>query len=211
MGPDEKKRRSVRLRGYDYAFRGFFFVTICTHNKQPSLARIIDYQAQLSEIGKVVAECWKQIPVHFPRVRLDEWIIMPNHMHGILILKYPGSVNARASNNTGASKNEGTACRRPTNLGALASYETVFEEFGRPVAASLATIVRSFKSAVSKKVREEFGTANLPVWQRSYFEHVIRDEDSLNKIRNYIWENPIQWMSITYRRGTACRALALLP
>lgn len=76
----------------------------------------------------------------------------------------------------------------------------MFEEFGKPVAASLATIVRSFKSAVSKRVREELGAANLPVWQRNYFEHVIRDEDSLNKIRNYIWENPIHWNTDEYYR-----------
>ena len=187
MNPDEKKRRSVRLRGYDYAFRGFFFITICTHDKQPSLADIIDYQPQLSKIGQVVAECWKQIPEHFPRVRLDEWIVMPNHLHGIIVIRNPGSFPPPTSGD------EGTACRAPTNLEALTAYETVFEEFGKPVAASLSTIARSFKSAVSKRVREELGTANLPVWQRNYFEHVIRDEDSLNKIRNYIWENPIHW------------------
>ena len=105
---------------------------------------------------------------------------------GIIVIAPPPSL---------ASGKEGTACRAPT----ITEFpKTVFEDFGKPVAASLATIVRSFKSAVSKRVREELGAANLPVWQRSYFEHVIRDEDSLNKIRNYIWENPIHWNTDEY-------------
>jgi REP-associated tyrosine transposase len=174
-----RKRRSIRFPGYDYAFRGFFFVTLCTHEKHHSLARIINFESRLSPVGKVVEQCWKEIPQHFPRVRLDEWIIMPNHLHGIIVMRPP-------------IESEGTACRAPTTK-AVVSGETPFEEFGRPVAGSLATIIRSYKSAVTRRVNQALGGKALPVWQRNYFEHIIRSQESLNKIRNYIWENPIHW------------------
>lgn len=179
----DKRRRSVRLRGFDYAYRGFFFVTICTHNKKPTLGKIINYKSQLSAIGKIVEKCWREIPEHFPNVYLDEWVIMPNHLHGIIVIRFPLGYDPA---------NEGTACRAPTVV------DTVYEEFGKPVAGSLPTIVRSFKSAVTKRVNELGRNSNSPFWQRNYFEHVIRNEESLNKIRNYIWENPIHWCADEY-------------
>ena len=185
MSPEsENRRRSIRLRGFDYAYRGFFFVTICTHDKKPTLGKVIDYRSQLSTTGKLVEKCWREIPAHFPNVYLDEWIIMPNHIHGIIVIRFPRSDEV---------SNQGTACRAPTFHH---DYEP--EAFGKPVAGSLATIVRSFKSAATKNVRQEFGAGVLPLWQRNYFEHVIRNEESMNNIRNYIWENPIHWMTDEY-------------
>ncbi|MBC8029905.1 MAG: transposase [Pyrinomonadaceae bacterium] len=184
MSTDENThRRSVRLRGFDYASRGFFFVTICTHNKQPTLGKIINYKCRLSDIGRIVETCWREIPEHFPNVYLDEWVIMPNHVHGIIVIRYPKGYDPSG---------RGTACRAPTTI------DTRSEEFGKPVAGSLPTIIRSFKSAVTKRVNELATNTRSPLWQRNYFEHVIRDEESLNKIRNYIWENPIHWWSDEY-------------
>ena len=189
---EDKRRRSVRLRGFDYAFRGFFFVTICTHNKKPTLGKIMNYKSQLSDIGKIVEKCWREIPEHFPKVYLDEWIIMPNHIHGIIVIKFPLGHDASS---------RATACRAPTPVEPLSiQHESKLEGFGRPVKASLPTIVRSFKSAATKNVREWFGLKVLPVWQRNYFEHVIRNEESFNRIRNYIWENPIHWNTDEYYR-----------
>jgi REP-associated tyrosine transposase len=179
----EKRRRSVRLRGFDYAYRGFFFVTICTHNKKPTLGKVINYESHLSALGKIVEKCWLQIPDHFPNVYLDEWVIMPNHLHGIIVIKYPKGCDPAS---------RGTACRAPTAIG------TAHEGFGKPVAGSLPTIIRSFKSAVTKHANELARNRSAPFWQRNYFEHVIRDEDSLNKIRNYVWENPIHWWADEY-------------
>jgi len=186
---EEKRRRSVRLRGFDYAYRGFFFVTICTHNKKPTLGKIINYKAKLSAVGEIVEKCWREIPEHFPNVYLDEWVVMPNHLHGIIVIRFPlGSEPA----------NEGTACRAPTTVESLTQHETVLEEFGKPTAGSLPTIIRSFKAVVTKRANELGEHSNSPVWQRNYFEHVIRNEESLNKIRNYIWENPIHWWADEY-------------
>jgi REP-associated tyrosine transposase len=86
---ENKRRRSVRLRGFDYAYRGFFFITICTHNKKSTLGKIINNEFRPSAPGKVVEHCWREIPEHFPNVYLDEWVIMPNHLHGIIVIRYP--------------------------------------------------------------------------------------------------------------------------
>ena len=109
---------------------------------------------------------------------------MPNHLHGIIVIKFRRP----------QVSNEGSARRAPTAV--APSY--CAEEFGKPIGGSLATIVRSFKSAATKGVREQLGAEVLPLWQRNYFEHVIRNEESLNKIRNYIWENPIHWYGDEY-------------
>jgi putative transposase len=188
---EDDRRRSVRLRGFDYSQRGFFFVTICTHNKSSTLGKIVNFESRLSRLGKMVEDCWREIPKHFPNVHLDEWVIMPNHLHGIIVIRFPADK---------ILVNEGTACRAPTSIRQSTSREPSFEEFGKPVKGSLPTIVRSFKGAASKKVREECGEKFLPLWQRGYFEHVIRNEDSFNRIRNYIWENPIHWESDEYHR-----------
>ena len=181
---ENKRRRSVRLRGFDYAYRGFFFVTLCTHDKQHTFGKITNYKTRLSVVGKIVETCWKAIPEHFPNVYLDESVIMPNHLHGIIVIRYPKGHDPAG---------RGTACRAPT------TFDASYEGFGKPVAGSLPTIIRSFKSAVTKRVNALAIDKKSPVWQRSYFEHVIRDEDSLNKIRNYIWENPIHWWQDEYR------------
>ena len=176
----EHQRRSVRLQNYPYAERGFFFITICTHEKKCVLGRITNYEIALSEVGRIVDGYWRDIPQHFPNVKLDQFTIMPNHLHGIIIISKVLPDESR-----------GTACRAPTVV------DADYERFGRPVAGSLPTIIRSFKSAVSKRVNE-LGNTNSPLWQRNYFEHVIRSEESLNKIRNYIWENPIHWTTDEY-------------
>jgi REP element-mobilizing transposase RayT len=167
----ENHRRSIRLRNYPYAERGFFFITICTHEKRCTLGKIANYEIALSKIGQIAEKCWREIPLHFPTAKLDQYTIMPNHLHGIVII----------------SKDESA----PT-------LDTPFERFGKPIRGSLPTIIRSFKSAVTKRVHELGENGSLPVWQRNYFEHVIRNQDSLNKIRNYIWENPIHWCADEY-------------
>ena len=180
----ENRRRSIRLRGFDYAYRGFYFITICTHDKKPTLGKIVDCETRLSDTGRIVENCWLEIPKHFPNVYLDEWIVMPNHIHGIIVIKFPRALEV---------SNEGTVCRAPTSR-----KNDELESFGKPVSGSLATIVRSFKAAATKTVREQFGTEVLPLWQRNYFEHVIRNEKSFHAIQNYIWENPLHWNTDEY-------------
>jgi REP element-mobilizing transposase RayT len=157
-GPLKHDRRSVRLEGYDYSQDGAYFVTICTRDR----ALLFENE----EVRAIVEQCWLGIPDHFPTVQLDEWVIMPNHLHGIVVI-----VDCR-----------GTACRAPT------------VEFGNPTPGSLSTIIRSFKSAVSKRINILRDTPGASVWQRNYYEHVIRTEDELNRARQYILDNPLQWV-----------------
>lgn len=165
--PEKHHRRSVRLKEYDYSQAGAYFVTVCAWNRECLFGEIVDGEMQLNELGVVVQECWDEIPRHFPNVELDEFIVMPNHVHGIIVIIVDG---------------RGTACRAPTT-----------EKFGKPVANSLPTIIRSFKSATTKRINQTRGTPGVRLWQRNYYEHVIRNEESLNEIRQCISGNPKRW------------------
>lgn len=187
--PERRQRRSIRLRGYDYTQAGSYFITICVRDRLCIFASIVNDEVRLSSVGKVVADCWAAIPAHFGNAELDAFVVMPNHLHGVVVLE--SDVVA-----------EGTACRAPTER---------VEGFGAPVTGSIPTIVRSFKSAVTKAINDDprRGTAcrafladflgpippgRIPsFWQRNYHEHIIRDERVLNRLRSYVAANPALW------------------
>jgi putative transposase len=151
---DRRSRRSLRLRGYDYSRDGAYFVTICAHRRLCKFGRIEQDEVRLSPAGCIVASCWNEIPDHFPDVSLDAWVIMPNHVHGIIVIMTDdGNIGMRTA---------------------------------------LGVIVGAFKSAASKRINQWQG-ASEPLWQRNYYEHVIRNESSLNRARKYIEENPARW------------------
>ena len=160
------QRRSIRLKGFDYSSTGAYFVTICTQRYRCIFGRVVEDQVRLSHLGTVVREKWLDLPAHHPGVTLDEFIVMPNHVHGILRLR-----NAET----------GTAGRAPT-----------VERFGRPVANSLSTIIRSYKASVTKRVRE-LADHRYRVWQNKFWERVIRNDRELADIRLYIRQNPLKW------------------
>lgn len=140
------KRQHIRLAGYDYSRAGAYFVTLCAVDRKCLFGAIVADEMRLNQSGTVVVSCWGEIPKHFPHVTLDEFVVMPNHLHGILLL------------------------------------EDVMAGHARP----LPVIVGSFKSAVSR-------LAGFPVWQRSYWDRIIRSEAELNQARRYIGENPSRW------------------
>ena len=170
-------RRSIRLKGYDYASPGAYFVTMCAVDRKCLFGEVVADAMRANACGDIVAACWNEIPAHFPSVRLDAFVLMPNHMHGILIIVDEDATDCR-----------GTTCRAPTDTAGPTA-----QRFGAPTAQSLPTVVRSFKAAVTRRVRELAGKPDLEVWQRNYYEHVIRNEDSLTEIRRYIQENPLRW------------------
>jgi len=159
--PQKHQRRLIRLQGYDYSQPGAYFVTICTYNG------VLLFEDEA--IRTIAERCWLEIPHHFTTVELDEWVVMPNHLHGIVAIVDDG---------------RGTACRAPT---------PIYERFGKPTSGSLPTIVRSFKSAATKRINQMRHTPGAPLWQRNYYEHIIRNEDELNRLREYILDNPVQW------------------
>jgi REP element-mobilizing transposase RayT len=128
-------------------------------------------------IGRIVLDCWRDIPYHFPRVELYPFVIMPNHMHGILAIE------------------DGHGCPVPLRRS--------IEHFQHPTAGSVPTIVRSYKSEVTYLARRHLRRAALQVWQSNYFERVLRDADEISNASRYIFENPTMWqMDRSNRRGT---------
>ncbi|MCL6641864.1 MAG: transposase [Candidatus Bipolaricaulota bacterium] len=164
-------RRNIRLKGYDYSQPGAYFITICTRERLCLFGEVVDGEMQLNEYGHIALECWKEIPLHFPQAELDAFVVMPNHVHGIIVII---DVDVGA---THASPLPLSSDARPRG----------------PQRQSVSSIVGSFKSAATKHINEYRGTPGAPVWQRNYYEHIIRNDESLHRIREYIETNPARW------------------
>jgi len=161
--PTRHHRRSIRLRGYDYTAQGAYYVTICVHGRERLLGDVVGGAMHLSECGRIVAECWAAIPDHFSGVELDAFVTMPDHVHGIVVI-----ATDQPAPTTGG---------RPNG----------------PPKRSLSAIVGSFKAAAARQINQMHDTADAPLWQRNYYEHIVRDAADLNRIRAYIERNPARW------------------
>jgi REP element-mobilizing transposase RayT len=140
---------------------------------------IVDGKMALNEFGDIANECWRELPEHFGHIELDDYIIMPNHIHGIILI-------------TDDDNDRGTARRVPT--GRAPTYDgKIPRRFGKPISGSLPIIIGSFKSAVTKHINELRNSPGAKLWQRNYWEHIIRNERDLNRIRKYIRNNPRKW------------------
>ena len=166
----ERKRKANRLSGYDYSTPSAYFVTVCTMSRVSYFGEIVDGQMTINESGSLAIQFWCEIPRHYLNVDVDEFQIMPNHMHGIIILKELSIVGTAHC-----------AVREPNQN----SGQTV-------KAGNLSRIVKSYKNAASKAIKEKLPNSNFE-WQRSFYDHIIRSEESLNDIRRYIRENPMKW------------------
>ena len=155
--PDKHHRRSIRLREYDYSQAGAYFVTICTKDRESIFGEIAGGEMRLNSFGKMVQTCWLDLPRHYPHVELDAFVIMPNHIHGIVVLTYVGAGLKPA----------------PTH--------------------GLSEIIRGLKTFSSRRINDSRNTVGTPLWQRNYYEHIIRNETDLDNIRQYIMDNPIKW------------------
>jgi putative transposase len=174
-----RQRRSVRLQGYDYAQEGAYFVTLCTHQRECLFGEIENGVMGLNACGEIVVEEWLQTAVVRPYVELDEFVVMPNHFHGILVITQDGGTRQVGATGVGT-------WRRHVPTGQPRS-------FGRPVAGSLSTIVGAFKSIVTKRVNKLRDTPGAPLWQGRFYDVIIRNNDMLNRIREYIQNNPARW------------------
>ena len=161
-------RRSTRVPGYDYTSPGAYFVTVVAFQREMLFGKIENDEMRLNARGKIVSECWHEIPEHFPHVELGAFVVMPNHMHGIIVI-----VN---------DTRRGTIYRAPTDT---------TEKFGKPVPGSLPTIIRTFKAAVTCRIGRELNETGI--WQRNYYEHIIRDDRDWQRIHDYILANPTNW------------------
>jgi len=164
----QSRRHSLRLQDYDYSQEGAYFVTICTQKKVTVLGQIVDGVMQLNRFGNVVNRCWLGIPHHFPNVEIDTFVVMPNHFHGIIAL----IGNCRGEVTSPTPKGAATAPLRRYTLGQIMAY---------------------FKYQTTKFINQICHTPGNRIWQRNYYEHVIRNENDLNDIRQYILDNPVKW------------------
>lgn len=177
---------SARLASWDYSINAAYFITICTANRQHFFGRIINTKIHLSKIGEFARECWLKIPYHFPHFDLDEFVIMPNHVHGIVMINKPYYVQSRLRLSR-ATNNEKQM--NETNTEEFHSKPKHFR-FRNQGKNTISAMVGSFKSAVTKECNEnkiKFG------WHPRFHDHIIRDQNEFFKIRNYILMNPIRW------------------
>lgn len=166
-------RRSIRLRDYDYSQEGAYYVTICTHARSCVLGAVIGENVRLNRFGQMIRDEWLRTLQIRPEVELDDFVVMPNHLHGIILL----------SSTVGAYRNTPLRDDPPNNRSFVSPSRT------------LGAIIRGFKSTTTVQINRLRNSAGSPLWQRNYYEHVVRDFNDLNRIREYIQNNPLQWSS----------------
>ena len=160
----QNRRKALRLPDYDYSQPGAYYVTVVTKQRYCLFGEVVCGEMRLNSFGRTVMECWDDLVRHYPSVQLDEFVVMPNHVHGIILLKEdleisvgPGSASVRS------------------------------ERHGLP------EIVRAFKSFAARRINELSATPGARVWQRNYYEHIVRNERELRLIRRYVANNPLGW------------------
>ena len=179
--PEKHHRRSIRLREYDYAQAGAYFVTICTQNRECMFGDVIEGRMVLSGSGEMIESVWHGLPEHYPGVIVNAFVVMPNHIHAVVILVGAGA----SACPDGSEEPQGVADRPGQPQGVAPTL-------------SLPDVVHRLKSLTTARYRREIRESGWQpfagrLWQRNYYEHVIRDEDDLNRIRQYIAENPLRW------------------
>jgi REP element-mobilizing transposase RayT len=177
FNPQRHHRHSIRLPNYDYAQSGAYFVTIVTWHRECLFGEVVNGEMRLNKFGLVAKQQWEKLPKRFPNIELGAFMIMPNHTHGIIVILDGRGTAGNPNDPDGESSR-----RAPTR-----------EQFQKPVKGSIPTIVRSHKSAVSYRVNLMRGTQDIPVWQRNYYEHIIRDDRDLQNKTDYIEANPRLW------------------
>ncbi len=170
----KKDRKTIRLRDYYYSQAGGYFVTICTKDRKCFLGKIVNGKMHLSDVGNIVNVCWQGIPKHFRNVKLDTWIIMPNHVHGTIMIDEIVGTDYNLSLQLKPQREPGR------------------NRFQRVIPKSLSYMIATFKSAVSRQVSKTT-TRNDFSWQSRFYEHIIRNENEMFRIREYIQNNPVYW------------------
>ena len=185
--PDVHHRRSIRLRGYDYSQPGAYYITICTEDNKCWLGEVVWGQMKENDAGRMVDGVWTSIPARFPTAQLDEYSVMPNHFHGIIQIVGSPLVGAR-DRRVGARgrPDEHPKMSAPTNRAPTRGAPT----FGDIVGAFKSITTDEYIRGVQEDAWPRF-TGRL--WQRNFYEHIVRDEDELQKIRDYIRRNPLMW------------------
>ena len=185
---------SIRKPGWDYRWNAAYFITICTKNREHFFGEIKDGQMELSKIGQLAQTYWNQIPAHFPYAQLDAFVVMLNHVHGIVIIHHAQDDHVESLHAT-------TPQSQPLHARAPQDPEDQKKKDGKmaaisPKYGSLSSIIRSYKSAVTKDAR---GLNEYFAWQSKFHDNIIRDEKAYYNIQRYIRHNPQKWEEDTFK------------
>jgi putative transposase len=180
--PEKHHRRSIRLREYDYSQSGAYFITICTYNRECLFGEIADGEMRLNNTGQMVQKAWNELPQRYAGVDIDAFIVMPNHVHGVIIIDNWRGESCIRPENDAKPRPKGDHKDRP--------YGTAHNSIGRIIQAFKSIATHTYTIGVTQN-----GWPPFPgkLWQRNYYEHIIRNENELNEIREYIVGNPIKW------------------
>jgi len=184
--PEIHHRKSIRLRGYDYSAPGRYFVTICVQEKACLFGGIASCQIELNDYGRIVENVWKELPLHFPLVELDRFVVMPNHFHAIVVIIDPRAKRLGADFPR-IDMDVGAGFPRPDSESETSGREN------QPLRA-LGDVIRWFKYESTKRINELRGMAGRRILQRNYYEHIILSDKSYWRIREYIADNPKNWV-----------------
>ena len=181
FNPDIHHRRSIRLQNYDYSQSGLYFVTICVNYRLAIFGQIMDGEMQLSDAGIIVKNTWLDLVNHVSNVKLHEFVVMPNHFHGIIEIVGAGSKPAQHDDN-------------------LSNGNLRYERAGLEPAPTkdLSEIIRQFKTFSARRINQLQNSIGAPVWQRNFHEHIIRNETDYLRIANYVQTNPLRWNEDCY-------------
>lgn len=211
------RRRAMHLRDYDYTQPGAYFVTICVQHRKCLFGTITDGKMRLNEIGQIVIECWNHITQHFPSVELDAYVVMPNHIHGIIAwgISLPGNPHLPDTTKDRSGEVASSALHQTRIVGAgsprPSQNTTSFEKSGivgagspRPSQntpnpinetplPSSGKIIAYFKYQSTKRINQHYNTPGTRLWQRNYHDHIIRGDPDLQRLREYTQINPMKW------------------
>jgi len=190
-------RRSIRVKGYDYAQDGAYFVTVCAQDRRCLFGDVVSEKMKLNEAGRMVCDHWVNLNNRFPNIEIDEFIVMPNHFHGILIVG-AGLVSARSEFSIMANRVGGNSMADADLRMRNANTRADTRPAPTGVNAGLGEIICAFKSLTTNDYIRNVKCGKFPkfeksIWQRNYWEHIIRDDDDLNRVREYIINNPLNW------------------
>ena len=185
--PKIHHRRSIRLQGYDYSQAGAYFVTIVAWQREMLFGEIMDGQMILNRHGQIVLDAWIDLPNHYRHAELGAFVIMPNHVHGIVVLVDEGRGGSSIKGRT-VLPNDSIAGTEPSPNKQTRPYVNPKPRHG------LSEIIRAFKSFSARRINSLRHAEGIPVWQRNYYEHIIRNEPEMDRITRYIESNPLQWM-----------------
>jgi putative transposase len=201
--PEKHHRRSIRLPEYDYASPGAYFVTICVRGGECLLGAVVGDEMQRNQLGQIAHDMWLQLPGHFSNVIVDAFVVMPNHVHAIIEIQAPSDLVGEGKKGEGTSPLQIPRHEKDARRGAVAAPIGLAGPPDVPACAAplpareatLGQMVAYYKYQTTKHINELRTMPGVPFWQRNYWEHIVRDDHSLRRIRQYIEDNPARWVA----------------